>query len=90
MALPKSADDLARICAATHKPVNALAAGPVYTALNRAEYAAYGVARISLGSALARATHRVIHDAANAILTEGDFTRLGNVLPGKVTDGFLR
>ena len=90
VALPKSADDLARICGATDKPVNALAAGPTYSALSRAQYAAYGVARISLGSTLARATHRVIYDAAKAIFEQGDFSPVGNVLPGKITDELLR
>lgn len=36
-------------------------------------YAKIGVARISLGSALARVTHRVIFDAAKAMFQQGDF-----------------
>ncbi|SDI55137.1 isocitrate lyase/PEP mutase family protein [Aliiruegeria lutimaris] len=79
--LPASMDDLAEICAATQKPVNALAAGP-YTAVSRDAFAAIGVARISLGSALARATHRLIHDAAFAMFGSGDFTALGQDISG--------
>ncbi|MGR3292117.1 MAG: isocitrate lyase/PEP mutase family protein [Paracoccaceae bacterium] len=47
--LPKTTADLERICQSTDKPVNALAAGPTYTALRRTDFAALGVARISLG-----------------------------------------
>lgn len=86
--LPKSADDLAKICAATAKPVNALAAGP-YTKLSRSDFAALGVARISLGSALARITHRTIHDAAGAMFDNGDFAPLGNSIPGSTIDDLL-
>lgn len=86
--IPPSIDDLREVCRATAKPVNALAAGP-FTKLSRAEFAALGVARISLGSALARATHRVIHDAATAMFGSGDFTPLGNSIRGKTVDELL-
>lgn len=87
--MPKSAPDIARICQATRKPVNALAAGPVYTAMNKADFANLGVARISLGSALARVTHRVIHDAATAMFDGGDFTQLGHSISGNKIDALL-
>jgi 2-methylisocitrate lyase-like PEP mutase family enzyme len=86
--LPKSWDDLARIVAATRLPVNALVAGP-YTARSRAEFAAIGVARLSLGSSLARITHRAIHDAGRAMFDSGDFTPLGLAMPGAAVDGLL-
>ncbi|MFV2052817.1 isocitrate lyase/PEP mutase family protein [Aliiroseovarius sp. YM-037] len=86
--LPATMDDLKRICAATSLPINALAAGP-YTNVTRAEFAAAGVARISLGSALARATHRVIHDAAKAMFDDGSFAPLGNGISGDLIDGLL-
>lgn len=79
--MPASMADLARICAATSLPVNALAAGP-FTKVSLAEFAAAGVARVSLGSALARITHRVIHDAGRAMLERGDFTPLGHGIAG--------
>ncbi len=66
----------AAVCRAVAVPVNALAAGP-FTQVPLRDFAAAGVARVSLGSALARATHRVLIDAAQAIFTDGDFTRLG-------------
>lgn len=76
--LPPSPDDLARVVNATAKPVNALAAG-LYRGLSRRDFAALGVARISLGSALARATHRLIHDAGKAMFGAGDFSGLGGI-----------
>jgi len=86
--LPPTAEDLRKVCAATSKPVNALAAAS-YTTLSRADFAALGVARISLGSALARATHRVIHDAAVAMFGQGDFNPLGQTIAGSKVDALL-
>ena len=86
--LPKTRDDLARVCEATDKPVNALAAGP-YTSMTRADFAAMGVARISLGSALARVTHRAIHDAAKAMFAQGDFSLLSHSISGAEIDKLL-
>ncbi|MBS8228621.1 isocitrate lyase/PEP mutase family protein [Vannielia litorea] len=79
--LPPTMEDLARVCAATSKPVNALAAG-AFTAATLSDFAAAGVARVSLGAALARTTHRVIFDAAEAMLNEGDFTPLAQSISG--------
>lgn len=87
--LPANMTDLARICAATKLPVNALAAGP-YCKISRAEFAAAGVARISLGSALARATHRVIHDAAKGMFDNGDFNGMRPSLSGDIVDDLLQ
>ncbi len=87
--LPKTLNDLTRICASVTAPVNVLAAGPTYTAETRASLAACGVARISLGSALARATHRVIHDAALEMFGEGRFSRLGTSISGDKVDTLL-
>lgn len=86
--LPGTLDDQARICAATTLPVNALAAGP-FTQYTQAQFAAVGVARISLGSALARATHRVIHDAATAMFEQGVFSPMSQSISGDVVDGLL-
>ncbi|MFK7892002.1 MAG: oxaloacetate decarboxylase [Granulosicoccus sp.] len=86
--LPGSLEDQARICAATTLPVNALAAGP-FTQHTRAQFATAGVARISLGSALARATQRVINDAASAMFQTGDFSMLSQSISGNVVDGLL-
>ncbi|WP_432450196.1 isocitrate lyase/PEP mutase family protein [Aliiroseovarius marinus] len=86
--LPGTLDDQAAICAATDLPVNALAAGP-FTAHSRADFARAGVARISLGSALARATHKVIFDAAEEMFGAGGFTHLGKGISGDKVDALL-
>jgi 2-methylisocitrate lyase-like PEP mutase family enzyme len=86
--MPPSMDDLARICAATTTPVNALVAG-TYTKQALADFAAIGVARISLGSSLASITHRAIYDAANEMLHDGAFTTLSRGISSDVIDGLL-
>jgi len=83
-----SVENLARICAATTKPINALAAG-MFSTLTRAEFASLGVARISLGAALARTTHRLLIDTAERMLDYGDFSPLQNIAPASVTDNLL-
>ena len=87
--VPGTAADLARVVAATDKPVNALAVGPL-AGITREGFAALGVARVSLGAALARATHRVLVDLGRAILEDGDFSGLGRTIPGTEIDRLLR
>ena len=76
------------LCAAVPVPVNVLATGPL-AATTRAALAEAGAARISLGSGLARVTHRAVVDAARLILDDGDFSVLGAGLPGGEVDGLL-
>ncbi|UWQ16637.1 isocitrate lyase/phosphoenolpyruvate mutase family protein [Jannaschia sp. M317] len=83
--MPGGMADLRAITEAVSAPVNALAAGP-WTQSVRADFAAAGVARISLGSALARATHRVIRDAAIEMFGAGDFHSLGGIGAQEVDD----
>lgn len=86
--LPATWQDLTEICASTDLPVNALAAGP-YANRRLAEFAEIGIARISLGSSLARVTHRAIYDAAQTMLQQGDFTPLTNGISGSKIDVLL-
>jgi 2-methylisocitrate lyase-like PEP mutase family enzyme len=87
--LPPSMDDLAAICAAVDVPVNGLAAGP-FTAYGVADFAGVGVARISVGSALARVTHRALIDSAARFLgPDGDFSALGRTIAGGEVDRLL-
>lgn len=86
--LPPNMAELARICAGVTCPVNALAAGP-FTAQNRDEFAAIGVARISIGSALARVTHRALIDAASPMFEGGSFTGLSHGIAGAKVDTLL-
>lgn len=87
--LPPGMNDIKRICNSVSLPVNALAAGR-FTDVPLSEYAAAGVARVSLGSALARATHCVIEDAAKAMFGTGDFTPLGKAANGESIDALLK
>ena len=86
--VPANPADLGRICAAVSLPVSVLAVGPC-TALSRAEFAAAGAARISLGSALARATHRLIHDIGQDMFTSGDFTALAQSISSDITERLM-
>ncbi len=86
--LPPTMEELRRICASTDKPVNALAVGP-FAEVRRAEFAAAGVARISLGSGLARVTQAALINAAKHILSDGDFSDIVNAAPGKEVEDLL-
>lgn len=86
--LPPDMAALADIVSALRAPVNALVAGP-FTAHGRAEFAAAGVARLSIGSSLARVTHKAIIDAGRAMLTEGDFAPLACAYGSDVVDPML-
>ena len=76
-----------RICGAVRVPVNVLAAGPML-GLSRADLAAAGAARISLGSGLARVGHAAVLAAARAAL-EGDFRPLAGGASGAEVDALL-
>ncbi|MCT4654694.1 MAG: isocitrate lyase/phosphoenolpyruvate mutase family protein [Cohaesibacter sp.] len=85
---PGSLEAQAEICRAVSAPVNALAAGP-FMQHSVQDFANIGVARISLGSALARATHRIILDAGKAMFGEGDFTAMSHSTSAGVIDPIL-
>ena len=76
------------VCAAVPVPVNVLTAGPLTTA-SRAEVAAAGTARISLGSGLARLAQAALLAAARDILDTGDFRRLAGGASGRDIDPLL-
>ncbi|MBV0911914.1 isocitrate lyase/PEP mutase family protein [Anianabacter salinae] len=86
--MPPGMASLKKVVAATAKPVNALAAGR-FASTSRDAFAAAGIARISLGSALARLTHRVIAETAGDIFNHGDFGALGAGMPGADVDALL-
>ena len=87
--MPKSMDDVARICTSVSAPVNVLVAGPIFTAHAMSDFAKLGVARLSLGSALARATHRILHDAAAQMFQEDRFSLLGHSISGDKLDALI-
>lgn len=86
--LPGSPEDLARVVASVEVPVNALAVGPLAD-LSRADFAKMGVARISLGSSLARITHRALFEAASKMIDSGDFTPNNAMMSGAKVDALL-
>ena len=88
--VPKTMDDMALICRSVTAPVNILVAGPTYTSQTLAHYAQMGAARISLGSSLARTTHKVIHDVAVDMFGCGDFSQLGKSISGGKIDSYLK
>jgi 2-methylisocitrate lyase-like PEP mutase family enzyme len=85
--LPPDMDALGRIVASVTKSVNALVAGP-FTQFGLPDFAALGVRRLSVGSALARATHAVIASAAQH-MAAGNFSDLRNGASGGEIDALL-
>ena len=69
--------------------MNGLCAGG-FTKYSRDDFAKAGVARISIGGALARVTHRVVADIGTAMLGMGDFSGLAKAMPGDEVDKMLK
>ncbi len=86
--LVPDANALKRVVASVGKPVNALAAGAV-AKLTVPEIAASGVRRISVGSQVARLTHRAIRDSVRDMLDDGNFARFGDAMGGGEVDVLL-
>lgn len=86
--VPGDLEAQARICKSVSVPVNALATGD-FLAHNVQDFAKIGVARISLGSSLARATHRIIFDAGKAMFGAGDFSPMRHTLGASQVDPIL-
>ena len=86
--LPGSMADQATVCASVSAPVNALAAGPL-AKHGLADFAKAGAARISVGSGIARVTHRMVHDVGKAVIG-GDFSGLALGMAGRKVDAFLK
>jgi len=82
-------DDLAKICRALEKPVNALCAGK-FTRYSLTDFANVGVARVSIGSALARVTHKIIAENGKAMFENGDMSGLGGAAVGSHIDRMLK
>lgn len=86
--LPGDLDAQAEICRAVDKPINALCAGPI-KACSIVDFANAGVARISLGSTLARAMHQIYLDAAKCMFEAGDFSAFAHTASGEAIDALL-
>lgn len=86
--VPPDMASLAAVVQATTAPVNALVTGK-YSRQTVADFAAIGIARISLGASLARVCHRAMHDAARSMLDAGAFSDLGKGIPSADIDSFM-
>lgn len=86
--VPPGPEELKRVVASVKVPVNALAAGPLKN-LSVGEIAAIGARRISLGSMIARVTHAAIAEQMDAIVKDGDFTKLSAAASGSKIDAML-
>lgn len=86
---PPSFEELQALVESTTLPVNVLAAGQM-ASYTTEDFARIGVARISLGSSLARATHRVIVDAMSLLLEDGSFSKLKKSISGEEVNELLR
>jgi len=58
-------------------------------AATQKDFADIGVARISLGSSLARLTHAVMLSSARAILNDGDFSSLQGGVSGALVESIF-
>ena len=87
--LPPTMEDIARICASVSVPANALCAGK-FTKYSKSDFAKAGVSRISIGGALARATHRVVLETGHAMFDDGDFSPLARSVSGDEIDKLLK
>lgn len=87
--MPADMEALQRICRALDKPVNALCAGR-FSQYRLDDFARIGVARVSLGSALARVTHAVIHDLGQTMFERGDMSGLSAAISSDIVDPMLR
>lgn len=85
---PPDIAGMARITQAVSTPVNMLAAGR-FAKTTRAEFAAAGIARISIGSAMARVTHAAMLRVGRAMIDAGDFAGLTDAAPGAEIDALL-
>ena len=87
--LPPSMDDLTKICGSVSIPVNALCAGG-FVKYSLDDFAKAGAARISIGGALARATHQIVADIGTEILSDGNFSSLSKAMAGDEVDSLLK
>jgi 2-methylisocitrate lyase-like PEP mutase family enzyme len=71
-------DAVLRVCSSVSIPVNVGISSVENVTLR--EFAAAGVARVSLGMALATATHTTVHSLSTSMFEHGDFSKLGDRL----------
>lgn len=88
--LPPTMADLSHLVQSLKTPINALAAGH-FKHYKVQDFAQIGVRRISLGSAISRATHQALLASCEAILGEnGDFSQMPQTANGDIIDALLQ
>lgn len=87
--MPASMDDLKTICSSVAVPVNVLCAGP-FAKYSKADFAKAGAGRISIGSALASVTQKMVHDIGKAMIEVGDFSGLALGMSENKVDELLK
>lgn len=80
--------ETARIISSVMAPVNVLLAGS-HVDIPREDFREMGAARLSLGSSLARVTHRAIYDAMTEMLNDGTYTGLRKGIASDEVDDLL-
>ena len=73
-----------KVCSSVKIPVNVGITTVENVSLQA--FANAGAARISLGMAMATATHSILHDLSTSMFQRGDFAKLGDNLPYDVID----
>ena len=86
--MPNTFEDIKRICKEVKSPVNVLAAGK-FTGYTLSNFAKAGVARVSLGSSLARVVQSAAVKAAVPLFVDGRFDLLSPQVPSEDIDRFL-
>ena len=85
---PPDMESLSRICDSVSSPVNALVSGK-FCSYTVSDFARIGVARLSLGGTLARATHSLVLETSRAMFEDGDFSSLSGVSSGEQIESLL-
>lgn len=85
----QTADEISTLCKAVNVPVNVLIMGAVRD-MTKAQLVALGVARLSLGSQIARVTHAAIQSIGEEMFGAGGFTGLKSSASGADIDALLQ
>ena len=78
---------VAKVCRSVSIPVNVGIS--TVEGISLQEFANAGVARVSLGMALATATHTTMHNLSTSMFEHGDFSKLGDNLSYDVIDEYV-
>lgn len=83
----KNLETVTKVCSSVSIPVNVGISTVENVSLK--EFAKAGAARISLGMAMATATHTALYTLSTRMFEHGDFAKLGDNLPYETIDQFM-